>query len=476
MVKQKILSYLFKPKSQNEDSRRQEIILNTIIWFSIGAFLIINIIRVFDIISQPNDRGLPIFYTLAILTFFVFLLWLSRRGLISTAAWLLTGTYGLPMAYSFLIWGADLPAALLMSVLVITMSGVLLGSRWALINAALISLSLLILTQLQIKNIWPANAYWRTEPHEIGDAITYGSLMMISAAIAHLFAREIKRALNRARTSEIALRQERDLLEQRVADRTKQLRQVHSEKLTQLYRLAALGRLSSGIFHDLINPLTAISLNLEMIKDKSGQKLGGVESSLRQAIMATRKMEGLIASIKKQVKKEGGVTTCSVNEEIRDAVEILAYKARKAGVSIKIKVQEELKLPGCQVKLNQIIMNLLSNAIEASSESTRGNQSKDILISASTQNNNIEIRVSDSGNGIPKLDLPLIFQPFFSTKKNSEKSSNNLGLGLSSVKEIVEKHFGGKIAVYSQDGKGSEFVIELPKNNKDKKDGENSDQ
>jgi len=475
MVKQKILAYLFKPKSQNEDNRRQETILNTIIWFSIGAFLVINIIRIVDIISQPGDRGLPIVYTLAILAFFIFLLWLSRRGFINTSAWLLTSIYGFPMAYSFLTWGADLPAALLMSVLVITISGVLLGSRWALINAALISLSLLVLTQLQIENIWPANAYWRAEPHEIGDAITYGSLMMISAAIAHLFAREIKRALDRARASERALRQERDLLEQRVADRTKQLRQAHSEKLTQLYRLAALGRLSSGIFHDLINPLTAISLNLEMIKDKSGQKLGGVQSSLRQAIMATQKMEGLITSIKKQVKKDGKITTCSVNEEIRDAVEILAYKARKAGVTIKIKAQEELKLPGCQIKLNQIIMNLLSNAIEASSESIKTNQSKDILVSALARDDNIEIRVSDSGNGILPSDLPLIFQPFFSTKKNNEKSSSNLGLGLSSVKEIVEKHFDGKITVYSQDGKGSEFIIELPKNNKNKKNGENAD-
>lgn len=456
---------LFQPKSQHDDQRRQEIILNTLIWFSISAFLIINIVRTIDIVSNPADRGLPLIYTMAILGFFLFLLWLSRRGSIRPAAWLLTGAYALPMAYSFLTWGADLPAALLMSVLVITMFGVLIGAKFALISAALINAALLALTWLQSKRIWSVNSYWRHESHEVPDAIAYSVLIIVSAAIASLFAKEIERALKRARRSERTLRQERDQLEQRVAQKAEKLRQANAEKLTQLYRLAALGRLSSGIFHDLVNPLTAVSLNLEIVKDSPGVNLEKVQSHLRQAIMATRKIEGLVVGIKKQINQNGQTTTCSVTEEIRDAVEILAYKARQAGVTIKSEVEAGVSLSGNPVKLNQVIMNLLSNAIEASAGLNHHTRENVVLIKASTYQDKIEIRVSDSGRGISPTDLPHIFEPFFSTKKSGPGPTSNLGLGLSSVKETVDQYFNGQITVCSQEGYGTEFRVLLSKIN-----------
>jgi len=125
MPKNSIKRFLL-PKSQNEDVARKELILNLIITFSIFCFSLINLIRLWDTISNPADRGLPLVYTLVILIFFIILAIMSRRGWIKTASWLIIIIYSIPAAYSFYSWGADLPAALLLSVLIITFCGLLI--------------------------------------------------------------------------------------------------------------------------------------------------------------------------------------------------------------------------------------------------------------------------------------------------------------------------------------------------------------
>jgi two-component system NtrC family sensor kinase len=250
-------------------------------------------------------------------------------------------------------------------------------------------------------------------------------------------------------------------LEIKVVERTQQLRQTEAEKINQLYRLAEFGRLSSGIFHDLINPLTAISLNLEQIKDETKNKISSTKSYLGQALLATHKMEGLIAGIKKQIQQESHLMIFSASEEIEQIIQILAYKARRANVSIDFQKKAEIKLYGDAIKFGQIISNLLANAIEASEiydgqADTNGREVKIILVS---RDNTAVISVSDQGQGINSENIKKIFEPFFSTKK---ESGRGLGLGLASAKNITEKNFSGQIAVSSQLGRGSLFTVTLP--------------
>lgn len=125
----KIIKKLVLPKNPNQDLARQELVLNIILLFSIGCFSILNSIRIYDIISNPSDRGLSIIFTLVILFFFIFLLFLSKKGYLRISSYLLIFIYSLPMVYSFILWGADLPAGLLMFVLVITLFGVLMAQK-----------------------------------------------------------------------------------------------------------------------------------------------------------------------------------------------------------------------------------------------------------------------------------------------------------------------------------------------------------
>jgi signal transduction histidine kinase len=287
-----------------------------------------------DVLAGVGDIGMPITYTLLILLFFIFLLWLSKKGRIKTAAWLLIITYSLPMFYSFIAWGGDLPAALLLAVLIIALCGILIGQRFVLIATAAINLFLIGLTYLHNRGLMAIDNSWREGRHEIADAIAYAVIFLVIAGVCWLFCRGLNHALKRARQSEKALKQERDLLEIKIIERTQELRQAEEKKINQLHRVAEFGRLSSGIFHDLVNPLTALSLNLEQIKNGEDNKIGDSKSYLSQALLATRKMSDLIVSIKSQIKADGNQKEFSVNEEIKQIIQILSYKARQANIHL----------------------------------------------------------------------------------------------------------------------------------------------
>jgi len=457
----KLLAKTILSANPDEDRNRREVILNIILAVSIAGFIILNLVRIADYIVYLKIEGLPLWTTGALLTFFCALLFLSKRGLTKTAAWLTVISYSLPMFYCFMVWGTDLPAALLLAVLIVTLSGILIGEHVVLPITGFISLALIAITVGQQNGSIPVQSYWRSAPTTIGDIVSYSVLLIVAAFITWLFARSISRSLRRVRESEKALKEERDSLELRVEEKTAQLRQAEAEKINQLYRLAEFGRLSSGIFHDLINPLTAVSLNLEQIKNQDGDDASDIndaKSYLGQALIATRKMEDMIASIKRQLQRKNQLTDFSINKEIDQVIQILAYKARRANVEISWTACRDIETRGDAVKFSQIIINLLANSIEAcESESDE----KTIEIKTATEGENIVISVSDQGEGIAPENLEKIFAPFFSTKKDNNRG---LGLGLASTKNIVEKDFNGKISVTSRLGDGAKFTVRLPKN------------
>lgn len=465
----KIWAALFYLRNKDNDQRGRELILLTLLLSSIGCFLILNIIRLVDAITDPGNQGLPLIYTLAILIFLIFLFYLTRRGLLRLVSYLLIFAYSLPAVYSFLTWGTDLPAALLLSVLIITLSGILLGANSVLVSAACLTAFLLFVTREQEDGAIKVLSYWRRQPNEMGDMISYTFIFFVIAIVVWLFCREIKKALDRAKKSETELKEERDSLEIKVIERTAQIQSMEIEKMTQLYRFAEFGRLSSGIFHDLVNPLTAVSLNLEQVRIEGEEKLSNAKSYLSQAILATRKMEDLIISIKKQIQKEGTPGLFSINKEIEQVIQILTYKARQAKVKINFSAAAEFALYGDSVRFGQIIGNLLANAIEACENKSENQTEKDfpgasgelptINISLEYADGNLCLTIKDPGIGIKPENIKRIFDPFFSTKS---KAGQGLGIGLASTKNIIEKDFKGTIEVESKINGGAKFIIKLP--------------
>jgi signal transduction histidine kinase len=195
---------------------------------------------------------------------------------------------------------------------------------------------------------------------------------------------------------------------------------------------------------------------LEQIKTEGENRILSAKSFLGQALAAARKMEDLIGSIRKQIARENNLALFSLNEEIRQTLQILDYKARRAKVLLTFKATGEITFHGDPVKFGQIVINLLANAIEASENAP---EEKEVVIELKKLNNQIILGVIDRGQGIAPENISKIFEPFFSTKK---ETGRGLGLGLASTKNIVEKDFSGTITITSQLNQGSEFIVTFP--------------
>ncbi|MGE5425732.1 MAG: sensor histidine kinase [Bacillota bacterium] len=423
--------------------------------FSAIIVALLNIIRIYDYIVDPHNTGLPLYATLLLLLVLIFLWRLARHGYERPAAWLLITAYAMPTVYCFFLWGADLPAGILMSVLISLLAGMFLGSLPALLVASGLSAAMISLSILQFKKLIPIASDWRLNPNHPVDSVSYVLIFAAIFLLAWLIVRENRRALAALKEAQSALLKERDGLEMAVAERTKAIAAMQREKVEQLQVLAAIGQLSGGIFHDIVNPLTSVSLNLEQL---SQDTQSDNKEKLGQALAATGRIRDLIESATSCLRRRPRGDVFGVRSEISKIRRIMRAKAGAQGISISQDSGPEIRLTGGSTRFGQVVMNLISNAIEAcASPEANG---KEIRISAAEHpRNGIIIKVEDQGCGIPADRLQRIFTAFYSTKAENGK---NLGLGLSVVKEITENDFGGQIKVSSRRGKGSAFSLCLP--------------
>jgi C4-dicarboxylate-specific signal transduction histidine kinase len=148
-----------------------------------------------------------------------------------------------------------------------------------------------------------------------------------------------------------------------------------------------------------------------------------------------------------------------VAEEIKRVVGFLAPKAKSSEVHIERKLTADIQLLGDSVKFNQVIANLLANAIDAVVE-LPSRRREGIKISARTEGGFVVIVVQDFGVGIPPKDIKHIFEPFYTTKP----LERGTGLGLTITKRTIEEDFGGSITVTSGKADGTCFELRIPLN------------
>lgn len=455
------LKKLIAPKSVNKDIARREFILNILLIGSI-ALAITGFIHglVTHLLHLESPGAILPQIVFAFLVFLSFLLFLSRTGKINVSAFLLILFLTLSGFYTFFRWGADVPQALLIIALVIIMSGILIGTKSAFLITLLSGLALILFTFLQVNFIFHPNQYWKNKQLTIGDTILSVATLAIMAIISWLSNREIEKSLKRARSSEVALRRQRDHLEIIVERRTKELKFAQAEKLAQLYRFAQFGRMASGLFHDLVNPLNLVSLNLDLLSRKSKrvgqQKLSDIKVLLERAVDGTLRLENFVQAARRQVQHQEYPQTFLLANEITQVIQMLEHKAKKSHVKISLKLSKGIKMFGNSMKFSQLITNLVLNAIDAHENVKR----KEKLIEVRLQkiNSNIRLEVQDWGSGIHEKYLPKIFDPLFTTKSHGK----GIGMGLSICKDVVEKDLKGKCVVKSKIGAGTTFIIEFP--------------
>lgn len=224
--------------------------------------------------------------------------------------------------------------------------------------------------------------------------------------------------------------------------------------LSQIYLFAEFGKLTSGLFHDLVSPLTAISLQIEELKLQHNHPKR-IQNLVDQAFHATKHLENFLKNIRKQIQNQEEKEKFSLSEEISQALLIVAHEANRLNVHITKKLPKESTFFGNPIKFNQMIVNLLSNAIDAYEEISG---EKHIEIHLKKIKNDWELQVIDFGIGIPEEQKQYIFDPLFTTKK----SSKGVGIGLCIVKYKIEREFCGSIEVKNSNPQGTTFILRFP--------------
>ncbi|WP_106766383.1 two-component system histidine kinase PnpS [Paenibacillus faecalis] len=238
------------------------------------------------------------------------------------------------------------------------------------------------------------------------------------------------------------------------------------QDVTDIRRLERMrSEFVANVSHELKTPLAAVKGFAETLLG-GGVKDDETSRSFLQIIYdESERLNRLIRDILELSKIESKriaveYSPIHLSTFFESLMKFMRPEAAKKRISLSMQVPEELFMEGDEDKLRQIFTNLLSNAINYTQEGGRVQLTVRDMHRAE-QGDTVEFTVMDSGIGIPKKDLPRIFERFYRVDKARSRSSGGTGLGLSIVKHLVDLHHG-TIKVESEVGMGSSFVIEMP--------------
>jgi C4-dicarboxylate-specific signal transduction histidine kinase len=230
------------------------------------------------------------------------------------------------------------------------------------------------------------------------------------------------------------------------------------EQLVQAGKLATLGELTTGVAHELNNPLNNIGLYVGNVIDRIRLGADDAEplvSDLEKAMEQVRKATEIISHLRTFGRAARvSIEQVDVDDVIERSLLLVHEQLRLRGIEVELELcPDELLVVANPIQLEQVFINLLTNARDALADSQR----KTIRIASSRDGEKIRIAFSDTGPGIPLELQQRIFDPFFTTKE----VGTGTGLGLSITYSIL-KEYGGEISVDSRPGKGATFLVELP--------------
>ncbi|MES2613961.1 MAG: HAMP domain-containing sensor histidine kinase [Bdellovibrionota bacterium] len=234
-----------------------------------------------------------------------------------------------------------------------------------------------------------------------------------------------------------------------------------SNQILHHSKLAALGELSATVVHDIRGPLAVIQVTCEDLVEECTEKktldLPTLNQHIGQISKACERIKKLVDHLQNYARNDANEKeeTKKLTAIIEDSFFMVEHKIRQLGIKTSMEIENSLmnaELICYPNKLEQALMNLLSNACDA----MQNVSTKELTVKVKTEQGFLNIAVIDTGSGIPESIMPKIFESFFTTKPKNEGT----GLGLSIVKGIVNEH-GGDLLVESIVGKGTIFTIKL---------------
>ena len=268
----------------------------------------------------------------------------------------------------------------------------------------------------------------------------------------------ICRDIAQRRALEQRLREYTENLEQMVGAKTAELRELNAE-LARANQLKT--QFLANMSHELRTPLSAIIGFAEAIRDGvPGQPSPEQREFAEDIARAGRQLLELINNILDLSRFEAGamvltLAPCDLGGLVEDVARIVRGLARRKGVTVETDIAPRpLELTADPLKLKQVLYNLLSNGVKFTDAGGR------VTVWARPERDLVRIRVSDTGIGIAPEDLVAVFEEFRQADPSLRREHEGTGLGLALVKRLVQLH-GGEVAVESELGKGTAFVVTL---------------
>jgi signal transduction histidine kinase len=304
----------------------------------------------------------------------------------------------------------------------------------------------------------------RTHPSVIHRGTVAQNIYYVPAEIgsqADPYASELDNLLHDIRRREEAdyvLRQQREEDLRRAVDAEATLRATQSE-LVRASRLTTLGELTASIAHEVNQPLAAIIAHGGAARrwlGRASPDVGEAEKAIEGVIANAHRARDVIARIRALARKaDNQRELLDLNEIIRETLALADGELRQHSVTLRTDVAPMLpRILGDRVQLQQVVLNLIVNGVEAINSLTEG--SRELAIHTFTDRDEVHVAVQDSGIGLPEEDLQTIFEPFYTTK------SQGMGIGLSISRSIIQAHNGRLWAERNKDAPGITVHFTLP--------------
>ena len=300
------------------------------------------------------------------------------------------------------------------------------------------------------------------------------ALLLACGALSGWALHQRRRRLEERRESRAALQKAAAELDDKIVERTRQLRTTNQHleskyaklqetehllrstqnELVQAGKLAMLGQMATGITHELNQPLAAIRAfadNARIFLERGqGEQVAG---NLGHISEASARMGAIIGQLKGFARKDETVAPVELARSVRASAFLLESEFRRHDVSLDIDAVDGLKVSGDSVRIEQVLINLLRNALDAVETGER----REVAIRLERDGDYALVSISDSGAGIPEQVAAHLFEPFYTTKP----SGKGLGLGLAISSSIVQA-MNGQLAAHNQLGGGARFELRLP--------------